>query len=167
MQTHHAHCLAQESRFEGIDCAVFEHPKPMSMALSVLVTIEMCNALNRCARTPPACRRSPARAGSQGPRREASGGRAPGLWGGKKSIGRGKEPGCLDKQRGGPTSCPHARSELMRSAKEMLSRACSACAPDCRAEGELYLYSTVVHVLVLVSGGSTRRSGSTRKNRIE
>ncbi|PAA81520.1 hypothetical protein BOX15_Mlig019375g6 [Macrostomum lignano] len=44
--THQAQCLAQESRFEGIDCAIFSHPKPMTMALSVLVVIEMCNAMN-------------------------------------------------------------------------------------------------------------------------
>jgi Ca2+ transporting ATPase len=33
--------------FAGIDCEVFSHPKPMTMALSVLVVIEMLNALNR------------------------------------------------------------------------------------------------------------------------
>ncbi|KAK0060576.1 sarcoplasmic/endoplasmic reticulum calcium ATPase 1 [Biomphalaria pfeifferi] len=32
--------------FAGIDCDVFSHPKPMTMALSVLVLIEMLNALN-------------------------------------------------------------------------------------------------------------------------
>ena len=32
--------------FHGIDCAVFNDPHPMTMALSVLVTIEMLNALN-------------------------------------------------------------------------------------------------------------------------
>ncbi|KAH9518642.1 hypothetical protein Btru_005863 [Bulinus truncatus] len=32
--------------FAGIDCDVFSHPKPMTMALSVLVVIEMLNALN-------------------------------------------------------------------------------------------------------------------------
>lgn len=46
-QTHQSQCLAQESRFEGIDCAIFTHPKPMTMALSVLVLIEMLNAMNR------------------------------------------------------------------------------------------------------------------------
>ncbi len=30
-----------------MQCSVFESPYPMTMALSVLVTIEMCNALNR------------------------------------------------------------------------------------------------------------------------
>jgi P-type Ca2+ transporter type 2A len=44
--THQSQCLAQESRFEGVDCAIFIHPKPMTMALSVLVTIEMLNAMN-------------------------------------------------------------------------------------------------------------------------
>jgi len=44
--THQAQCLAQESRFEGIDCSIFTHPKPMTMALSVLVVIEMLNAMN-------------------------------------------------------------------------------------------------------------------------
>jgi hypothetical protein len=34
--------------FEGEDCkAIFDNPKPMTMALSVLVVIEMTNALNR------------------------------------------------------------------------------------------------------------------------
>ncbi|VEL15254.1 unnamed protein product [Protopolystoma xenopodis] len=47
MKTHQSQCLAQESRFEGIDCAIFTHPKPMSMALSVLVLVEMLNAMNR------------------------------------------------------------------------------------------------------------------------
>uniref|UniRef100_A0A0B7ADZ5 Cation-transporting P-type ATPase C-terminal domain-containing protein n=1 Tax=Arion vulgaris TaxID=1028688 RepID=A0A0B7ADZ5_9EUPU len=32
--------------FAGIDCGVFAHPKPMTMSLSVLVVIEMLNALN-------------------------------------------------------------------------------------------------------------------------
>ena len=34
--------------FEGMDCELFEDLHPMTMALSVLVTIEMLNALNRC-----------------------------------------------------------------------------------------------------------------------
>ena len=46
-QTHQAQCLAQDEMFAGIDCSVFSHPKPMTMALSVLVVIEMLNALNR------------------------------------------------------------------------------------------------------------------------
>ncbi|XP_025091372.1 calcium-transporting ATPase sarcoplasmic/endoplasmic reticulum type-like isoform X2 [Pomacea canaliculata] len=44
--THQAQCLAQDEMFAGIDCDVFSHPKPMTMALSVLVVIEMLNALN-------------------------------------------------------------------------------------------------------------------------
>ena len=33
--------------FEGLDCDIFDDLHPMTMALSVLVTIEMLNALNR------------------------------------------------------------------------------------------------------------------------
>ncbi len=33
--------------FPGIDCDLSDHPKPMTMALSVLVVIEMSNAMNR------------------------------------------------------------------------------------------------------------------------
>lgn len=40
-------CTAENEDFAGIDCEVFEAAPPMTMALSVLVTIEMCNALNR------------------------------------------------------------------------------------------------------------------------
>lgn len=32
--------------FQGIDCKIFTDPHPMTMALSVLVTIEMLNAMN-------------------------------------------------------------------------------------------------------------------------
>ncbi|XP_014681278.1 PREDICTED: calcium-transporting ATPase sarcoplasmic/endoplasmic reticulum type-like [Priapulus caudatus] len=45
--THHLTCPNEPENFEGIDCEVFEDPHPMTMALSVLVTIEMLNALNR------------------------------------------------------------------------------------------------------------------------
>jgi Ca2+ transporting ATPase len=38
--------LGGASEFEGIDCAIFEDPHPMTMALSVLVVIELLNALN-------------------------------------------------------------------------------------------------------------------------
>lgn len=31
---------------QGVDCGIFHDPHPMTMALSVLVTIEMLNALN-------------------------------------------------------------------------------------------------------------------------
>jgi len=46
-QTHHMQCAAEDKLFTGVDCATFLHTKPMTMALSVLVVIEMCNALNR------------------------------------------------------------------------------------------------------------------------
>ncbi|KTG46478.1 hypothetical protein cypCar_00050063, partial [Cyprinus carpio] len=38
--------IGYNPEFEGLKCEVFESPYPMTMALSVLVTIEMCNALN-------------------------------------------------------------------------------------------------------------------------
>ncbi|KAB0355849.1 hypothetical protein FD755_017924 [Muntiacus reevesi] len=44
--SHFLQCKEDNPDFEGVDCAVFESPYPMTMALSVLVTIEMCNALN-------------------------------------------------------------------------------------------------------------------------
>lgn len=47
LQTHFMQCNEENPDFEGVDCEVFEAPEPMTMALSVLVTIEMCNALNR------------------------------------------------------------------------------------------------------------------------
>uniref|UniRef100_A0A3B3CQ91 Calcium-transporting ATPase n=1 Tax=Oryzias melastigma TaxID=30732 RepID=A0A3B3CQ91_ORYME len=43
---HHLICHAENEDFAGIDCEIFEASPPMTMALSVLVTIEMCNALN-------------------------------------------------------------------------------------------------------------------------
>jgi Ca2+ transporting ATPase len=44
--SHHLSCLTQPENFKGIECSVFNAPEPMTMALSVLVTIEMLNALN-------------------------------------------------------------------------------------------------------------------------
>uniref|UniRef100_A0A336KD28 Calcium-transporting ATPase n=1 Tax=Culicoides sonorensis TaxID=179676 RepID=A0A336KD28_CULSO len=44
--THHLSCLGGGEGFEGIDCKIFNSPHPMTMALSVLVTIEMLNAMN-------------------------------------------------------------------------------------------------------------------------
>ncbi|KAM9510526.1 sarcoplasmic/endoplasmic reticulum calcium ATPase 1 [Guaruba guarouba] len=44
--THFMQCGEHNVEFEGMDCEIFESPLPMTMALSVLVTIEMCNALN-------------------------------------------------------------------------------------------------------------------------
>ncbi|XP_018023060.1 calcium-transporting ATPase sarcoplasmic/endoplasmic reticulum type isoform X2 [Hyalella azteca] len=44
--SHHMQCLGEPENFKGVDCGIFNHPAPMTMALSVLVTIEMLNALN-------------------------------------------------------------------------------------------------------------------------
>uniref|UniRef100_A0A6M2DXE8 Calcium-transporting ATPase n=1 Tax=Xenopsylla cheopis TaxID=163159 RepID=A0A6M2DXE8_XENCH len=44
--THHLQCLGGGEEFKGIDCGIFTDPHPMTMALSVLVTIEMLNAMN-------------------------------------------------------------------------------------------------------------------------
>uniref|UniRef100_A0A8C8K0E7 Calcium-transporting ATPase n=1 Tax=Oncorhynchus tshawytscha TaxID=74940 RepID=A0A8C8K0E7_ONCTS len=45
-QSHFLQCGPENPEFEGLECELFESPYPMTMALSVLVTIEMCNALN-------------------------------------------------------------------------------------------------------------------------
>ncbi|XP_064170369.1 sarcoplasmic/endoplasmic reticulum calcium ATPase 1 isoform X3 [Anguilla rostrata] len=44
--SHFMQCHDENEDFAGIECEVFEASPPMTMALSVLVTIEMCNALN-------------------------------------------------------------------------------------------------------------------------
>ncbi|XP_052799678.1 calcium-transporting ATPase sarcoplasmic/endoplasmic reticulum type-like isoform X3 [Mya arenaria] len=44
--THHMQCPAEPKNFPDLDCNIFSDPHPMTMALSVLVTIEMLNALN-------------------------------------------------------------------------------------------------------------------------
>ncbi|XP_031813244.1 sarcoplasmic/endoplasmic reticulum calcium ATPase 3 [Sarcophilus harrisii] len=43
---HFMRCTGGNPLFEGVDCGVFESRYPTTMALSVLVTVEMCNALN-------------------------------------------------------------------------------------------------------------------------
>ncbi|XP_038132724.1 sarcoplasmic/endoplasmic reticulum calcium ATPase 1 isoform X1 [Cyprinodon tularosa] len=44
--SHFMQCHDENEDFTGLDCEIFEATPPMTMALSVLVTIEMCNALN-------------------------------------------------------------------------------------------------------------------------
>lgn len=44
--THHFQCAGGGKEWADIDCDVFDDPHPMTMALSVLVTIEMLNAMN-------------------------------------------------------------------------------------------------------------------------
>merc|ERR1711892_206351 len=44
--TNHMQCYGQPENFKGISCEIFQAPEAMTMALSVLVTIEMSNALN-------------------------------------------------------------------------------------------------------------------------
>lgn len=50
LQTHHMQCPNEPQQFAGVDCRIFDNNKPKTMALSVLVVIEMLNALNRFAR---------------------------------------------------------------------------------------------------------------------
>ncbi|XP_038057034.1 calcium-transporting ATPase sarcoplasmic/endoplasmic reticulum type-like isoform X2 [Patiria miniata] len=44
--THHLQCPLEPENFKGLDCEIFDDPHHMTMALSVLVTIEMLNAMN-------------------------------------------------------------------------------------------------------------------------
>ncbi|XP_032429897.1 ATPase sarcoplasmic/endoplasmic reticulum Ca2+ transporting 1, like isoform X1 [Xiphophorus hellerii] len=44
--SHFMQCHDENEDFAGLECEIFEAAPPMTMALSVLVTIEMCNALN-------------------------------------------------------------------------------------------------------------------------
>ncbi|XP_033975117.1 ATPase sarcoplasmic/endoplasmic reticulum Ca2+ transporting 1, like isoform X1 [Trematomus bernacchii] len=44
--SHFMQCCPENEDFTGVQCSIFEHCAPMTMALSVLVTIEMSNALN-------------------------------------------------------------------------------------------------------------------------
>lgn len=44
--SHHMQCLGGGDDFKGVDCKIYSDPHPMTMALSVLVTIEMLNAMN-------------------------------------------------------------------------------------------------------------------------
>jgi Ca2+ transporting ATPase len=44
--THHLQCTPDNDVFKGVDCTIFHDPHPMTMALSVLVSIEMLNAMN-------------------------------------------------------------------------------------------------------------------------
>jgi len=44
--SHFMQCHDENEDFTGVECEIFEAEAPMTMALSVLVTIEMCNALN-------------------------------------------------------------------------------------------------------------------------
>jgi len=48
VKTHFMQCHGDAEHFVGIDCKLFDSPKPRTMALSVLVVIEVLNAFNRC-----------------------------------------------------------------------------------------------------------------------
>ena len=45
--SHHMSCHPDNEMYKGFDCEIFGDAHPMTMALSVLVTIEMLNAVNR------------------------------------------------------------------------------------------------------------------------
>jgi len=44
--SHFLQCPGEPEKFKGLSCDIFQAPEPMTMALSILVTIEMCNAIN-------------------------------------------------------------------------------------------------------------------------
>jgi len=44
--THHMQCPAEPGMFKGVSCKIFDADKPHAMALSVLVMVEMANAVN-------------------------------------------------------------------------------------------------------------------------
>eukprot|EP00096_Caligus_rogercresseyi_P011018 TRINITY_DN41_c0_g1_i6.p1 TRINITY_DN41_c0_g1~~TRINITY_DN41_c0_g1_i6.p1 ORF type:complete len:1004 (-),score=368.95 TRINITY_DN41_c0_g1_i6:587-3205(-) len=44
--SHWLQCQGEPENFKGLSCDIFQAPEPMTMALSILVTIEMCNAIN-------------------------------------------------------------------------------------------------------------------------
>ncbi len=44
--THFLQCPLEPKSFEGVDCSIFQSPYPMTMALSILVAIEMANSIN-------------------------------------------------------------------------------------------------------------------------
>merc|ERR1711994_696949 len=44
--SHHMECYPNPEQIKGISCEIFRAPEAMTMALSILVTIEMANALN-------------------------------------------------------------------------------------------------------------------------
>lgn len=44
--SHWLNCPGEPENFKGLSCEIFQAPEPMTMALSILVTIEMANAVN-------------------------------------------------------------------------------------------------------------------------
>merc|ERR1712127_1106559 len=46
--SNHMQCYGDTENFKGISCEIFHAPEAVTMALSILVTIEMANALNSC-----------------------------------------------------------------------------------------------------------------------